>query len=383
MTTTINSTNIEFDEQDSPPSTPTAGKVALYFDTNGQLKILDSGGSPSNATPEDINSIPDVNISGVANDQILQYNSSTTNWENATLTLNSVSDVDAAAPTDGQVLTYINASSDWQPTTLNLTTSLNSLTDVSAATPNPDDILQYNSVSGNWEAAAGGGGGGASTLNDLTDVSAATPDDGQYIMRRGTSWESTYSPRFMGFASRGERLFTAGSEFAFIANANAGSALSPREFYDEMYDFADCFGTNTTFKIPYNDIDNDDAFILGKGEAGKNGSVYMMWFWAKVDASFYGSSVGDIVIKQSWSNSDTTTLPTLGVGDIWTISVNNDITYHSFVYPLIPQLGTGNLDGFRSATTHMSLYAENSASTDVAVNFRIMVKRLDNFFNTA
>jgi len=62
-----------------------AGEIAINL-ADKKLFVRDTSNNVLELTTRNINSLDDVNISGLANDQILQYNSSTSKWENATLT---------------------------------------------------------------------------------------------------------------------------------------------------------------------------------------------------------------------------------------------------------------------------------------------------------
>lgn len=69
-----------------------------------------------------LNDLSDVNISTPANNDVLSYNSGTTDWENREIveadgSIDTHSDVDVTStpPNDGDVLTYNNGTSNWEP----------------------------------------------------------------------------------------------------------------------------------------------------------------------------------------------------------------------------------------------------------------------------
>jgi len=67
----------------------------------------------SSSTVNDIGDITNVTISALADNQILQYNLSTTRWENVDYNLGNLTNVNTAGVTDGQVLTYDSGSSTY------------------------------------------------------------------------------------------------------------------------------------------------------------------------------------------------------------------------------------------------------------------------------
>jgi len=61
-----------------------AGEIAINL-ADKKLFARDTSNNILELTTRNINSLDDVNISGLSNNQILQYNSSNSKWENATL----------------------------------------------------------------------------------------------------------------------------------------------------------------------------------------------------------------------------------------------------------------------------------------------------------
>jgi hypothetical protein len=68
-------------------------------------------------SPNSLAGLTDVDISALANGQILQYNSTTSKWENVDRTdidLDELGDVTIVSPTNGQVLVYNSSTSKWE-----------------------------------------------------------------------------------------------------------------------------------------------------------------------------------------------------------------------------------------------------------------------------
>ena len=61
------------------------GEIAINL-ADKKLFVRDTSNNVLELTSRDISSLDDVNISGLSNDQVLQYNSSTSKWENTSLT---------------------------------------------------------------------------------------------------------------------------------------------------------------------------------------------------------------------------------------------------------------------------------------------------------
>jgi len=68
-------------------------------------------------SPQSLAGLTDVDIAGLINGQILQYNSTTSKWENVDRTdifLSQLGDVTIVAPSNGQVLVYNSSTSKWE-----------------------------------------------------------------------------------------------------------------------------------------------------------------------------------------------------------------------------------------------------------------------------
>ena len=86
------------------------------------------------------------------------YNGSA--WEDVTdasIALNDLTDVSAASPSDDQVLQYNSATSNWEATTLSIASALNDLTDVDTTGVADGQTIVYNSGTSSWEPGESGG----------------------------------------------------------------------------------------------------------------------------------------------------------------------------------------------------------------------------------
>jgi len=111
-------------------SLPDADGSANYFlktDGSGQLYFATQYGTSGNTAGspppviDTIDELLDTQLSALADNQILRYDSSTSKWVNEDLTLaqsiGDLTDVDTTttAPTNGQALVWNNTNSEWEP----------------------------------------------------------------------------------------------------------------------------------------------------------------------------------------------------------------------------------------------------------------------------
>jgi hypothetical protein len=175
------------DLQNVSNAVPTTGQV-LKWDGAQWTPGADNAGTSGSTT---LFGLTDTNISGIANSQILSYNTSNGQWVNTNLTdhpdyfsssdfdssfaaksVSDLGDVDTTGIQTGQFLqwdgTKFVAASVAGGGTVDLTQeSINELSDVDTATSTPvnGDVLTWNSTSSKWQPAAapaGGAGGSAS-----------------------------------------------------------------------------------------------------------------------------------------------------------------------------------------------------------------------------
>jgi len=120
----------------------------LYY-TDARVQTVISG--------TNINDLSDISITGIANGEILIYNSVSGNWENGVIpsapvtsvnTLTGAVVLDTDDISEGATNLYYT---DARVSNVISLTSVNSLSDVSITTPSNGEALIYNSSSGDWE----------------------------------------------------------------------------------------------------------------------------------------------------------------------------------------------------------------------------------------
>lgn len=99
-----------------------------------------------------LDSLSDVTIATVANNQVLQYNSTVGQWQNVTLatipsSIKDLSDVSDTSPSNGHVLQYSTSSNSYVPVSL----SLDSLSDVTIPAAADKSTLIYDGASSQWK----------------------------------------------------------------------------------------------------------------------------------------------------------------------------------------------------------------------------------------
>ena len=149
-----------------------------------------SAGYLTGLTSESISSLSDVNVTSVAADQLLKYNSSTSDWENWTPNyLTSYTETDpvfTASPSAGITNTNIgnwNTAFSWGNhaaagyLTGITSEDLGDLNDVDTSGASTGDVLKYDGTS--WAPAtdATGGGSGGATVT-TSDAAPSSPSDG-------------------------------------------------------------------------------------------------------------------------------------------------------------------------------------------------------------
>jgi len=139
--------------------------------------------------------LTDVNITNLADNEILVYNSSSEVWENqaqGSTSVNDIGDITNVNITnlqDEQRLVYNSATSKWINSTItdNDTDNLNDLTDTLLTTPlGNNEVLKYNSTSSKWE-------NGNLNLNNINDVNITSLQNGEVLKYNSTSskWENS------------------------------------------------------------------------------------------------------------------------------------------------------------------------------------------------
>lgn len=128
--------------------------------TQANKFLRDDGTWATASGASSIDTLTDVNLTSLANGQILKYNSTTQKWENA----NEVSYSDFAGSTHGlvpevqtQAGKFLKDDGSWD-TPASGSTSLDGLTDVDLTSPTDGQILKYDATSQEWINANESGG---------------------------------------------------------------------------------------------------------------------------------------------------------------------------------------------------------------------------------
>lgn len=127
-----------------------------------------------------LNSLSDVNITTPADNSLLQYDSGTSKWIDAVVSLNDLSDVNIGAPSMGDILVYDGV--EW---------SIGSVP-ASDVVVTPSGNLSSTNVQNALVELQGDidglSGGAASSLNDLSDANITSPTDGQLMAYNTTEF---------------------------------------------------------------------------------------------------------------------------------------------------------------------------------------------------
>ena len=143
-----------------------------------------------------LDGLTDVTISTPTNNQILQYNIVSGQWENVSISfgvgasnLGDLNDVLLSTPTTNQFLTY--SGSAWINTSISLVTNLDMLTDVVITTPSNNQIIKYNGT--NWVNTTQSF---VTNLDSLTDVVITGPSNNQILQYNGVNWINSNLPSY-------------------------------------------------------------------------------------------------------------------------------------------------------------------------------------------
>jgi len=139
----------------------------------------------------------DVDTSAAVNGDKLVFDG--TEWKGEADTLNNINDVNISSPTDNQILTWNDTAGEWQAMDAQSTVSvISDLTDVDTTTTSPtlNQILTWNGTS--WVPADTQST--VDSMNDLSDADTSTvpPIDGQALV-----WNSSTSKWTPGTVSGG------------------------------------------------------------------------------------------------------------------------------------------------------------------------------------
>jgi len=191
--------NVTVNQQYILPTTDGNANYFLKTDGSGQLYFAtlhgtsgNTGGAPPPAI-DTITELLDTQVSSLADNQILRYDSVSSKWVNEDLTLaqsiGDLTDVDTTtvAPTDGQALVWDNAASQFVPgdsfsqsdfDTAFGNKNLSNLGDVDSSLPSDSSVLAWDATNNYWEPRAASSGSSSyvvyatarTNTNGTTDV---------------------------------------------------------------------------------------------------------------------------------------------------------------------------------------------------------------------
>lgn len=160
---------------------------ALYFNTtDGAMKVYDGSaweevGADAVADAQaiadgigNLNSLSDVSAASPSDDQVLQYNSSTSNWEATTLSiasaLNDLTDVDTTGVADGETIVYNSGTSSWEPGQAGGNTTTSGL------------FEHANSITANYSITANNNAIAAGPVDIATGVTVTIPTGSRWVI---------------------------------------------------------------------------------------------------------------------------------------------------------------------------------------------------------
>lgn len=157
------------------------GEILKYNSSNNKWE-----NQPDSAGGGSLDNLTDTNITTpITNGSYLVYNTSNGKWENAVVldndTLNNLSDTNISSLADKDFLLYDSVSSKW----INTPSIIDNLKNVSILSVANNEILKYNNVSGKWE-------NNNLNLNEIQDVNIANLQNGEVLKYNSGSgkWEN-------------------------------------------------------------------------------------------------------------------------------------------------------------------------------------------------
>ena len=168
--------------------------VELTNLANGEILKYNSSSSkwenqPDSAGGGSLDALTDTNISNLLNGQFLQYNNVSSKWENTSLIITDtdnlvdLTDTNISSVANNEILKYNSSSSKWENSNLNL----NEIQDVNITSLQNGEVLKYNSTSGKWENQDN-----TDTLNELTDVTLSGSSNNQVLKYNGSIWVNNF-----------------------------------------------------------------------------------------------------------------------------------------------------------------------------------------------
>ena len=157
--------------------------------TQANKFLRDDGTWATASGSSSIDTLTDVDLTSLANGQILKYNSTSQKWENA----NEVSYSDFAGSTHGlvpEVQTqsgkFLKDDGTWDNPASG-SASLDGLTDVDLTSPSDGQVLTFNATSQKWENETPRGGGGVQTFISTSDPSSSIGSNGDLYFKVSSS----------------------------------------------------------------------------------------------------------------------------------------------------------------------------------------------------
>jgi hypothetical protein len=160
------------------------GEILKYNSTN-----LKWENQPDSAGGGSLDNLTDTNISSLLNGQFLQYNSSNSKWENSTFiftdtdNLVDLTDTNISSVANNEILKYNSSSGNWENNNL----LINEIQDINITSLQNGEVLKYNSTSGKWENQDN-----TDTLNELTDVTLTGSTNNQVLKYNGSIWVNNF-----------------------------------------------------------------------------------------------------------------------------------------------------------------------------------------------
>ena len=175
---------------------PELNDVELTNLANGEILKYNSSNNkwenqPDNDGAETIDNLTDTNISNLQDAQYLRYNSSNDKWENFTLVITDtdnlvdLTDTNISSVANGEILKYNSSSSKWENNNL----LINDIQDVNITSLQHGEVLKYNSEGGKWENQDN-----TDNLNELTDVDVDLTESStnQVLKYNGSIWVNNF-----------------------------------------------------------------------------------------------------------------------------------------------------------------------------------------------